>query len=249
MLDDKRGGFVPCEECFWRRTSMFVPIGGSDLAALKAFKKDHVHVPAGRTLIRRDSKPAVFYTLYDGWAFQYMTVNAGRQILHFCLPGDLVALQVPFYGRAPYNVQTLTDASLCVFETDKVERLFEAHPRLGYALARIAATEAALMDAHLATIGRRNAEARVAYLLCELYSRLKHRRMARENSCVLPLTQEHIADALGLSTVHVSRMLKAIYDDGLARLDRGQLTIYDFAGLCTRAELNTELDIPKPSLF
>jgi len=249
MLDDRRGEFVPCEECLWRRANMFKPMNAGDIAALKAFKKDHIYVPAGRTLIRRDTKPAVFYTLYDGWAFQYMTVNAGRQITRFCLPGDVVALQVPLYGRAPYNVQTLTDASLCVFEADRIEELFQAHPRLGYELTRIVATEAALADMHLATIGRRNAEARVAYLLCELHTRLKHRRMARENGCVLPLTQEHIADALGLSTVHVSRMLKSIHDDGLARFDRGQLTIHDFAGLCTRAEINSELDIPKPSLF
>src|SRR5690606_5743185 len=139
--------------------------------------------------------------------------------------------------------------TLCVFDGDGLERLFLEHPRLGFEIARMVACEAALMEVHLATVGRRNAEARVAYLLTELYTRLRDRRMVEGNVCMLPLTQEHLADALGLSTVHVSRMLRAISDDGLARLDRGRLTILDLAGLRHRAEIDSELDFGRPSLL
>ena len=113
--------------------------------------------------------------------------------------------------------------------------MFERHPRLGIEIARLAASEAALMEIHLSTIGRRSAESRVAYLLAELYTRLRQRKLTTDNTCVLPLTQEHLADALGLSTVHVSRMLRVLSDDGLARLDRGHLTILDLTGLIQRA--------------
>jgi CRP/FNR family transcriptional regulator len=105
------------------------------------------------------------------------------------------------------------------------------------------------MEVHLATVGRRSAEARVAYILAELYTRLRNRDMVKENTCVLPLTQEHLADALGLSTVHVSRMLRVLSDDRLAKLDRGRLTILDFAGLCDRAQIEGELAFAQPPLY
>lgn len=249
MLQDRRSGYVACDACPWRRSDTFKAISPTDLAAVQEFKRDHITVPAGRTIIRREMKPTAFYTLFEGWAFRFATVNGGRQIFHFCLPGDLIAVQAPLTGRVPYTVQTLTDATLCSFACDAVESLFERHPRLGLEIARMVAADAALMEIHLATIGRRSAESRVAYLLAELYTRLRQRRMCTDNTCVLPLTQEHLADALGLSTVHVSRMLRILSDDGLARLDRGQLTIFDFNGLCHRAELNGELDFAKPPLL
>jgi CRP-like cAMP-binding protein len=249
MAQDKRGGYVSCDACPWRQGDIFKLVSPSDIAAINGFKRDHINVPAGRTLIRRDTKQSTFYTLFQGWAYRYATVNGGRQIFHFCLPGDLVGVQAPLTGRVPYTVQTLTDASLCVFECDGLELLFERHPNLAFEVARMAASEAALMEIHLSTIGRRSAESRVAYLLAELYTRLRQRKLTIDNTCMLPLTQEHLADALGLSTVHVSRMLRVLNDDGLARLDRGHLTILDLTGLSHRAEIDGELDFPQPSLL
>jgi CRP-like cAMP-binding protein len=247
-VQDTRGGTVSCDTCPWRRSGIFKTASASDIAAIGRFKKDHLQVPAGRTLVRRDAKQTAFYTLFQGWAYRFTSIDGGRQIFHFCLPGDLVAIQASLLGRVAYSVQTLTDASLCVFDCGELESLFENYPRLGLEIARIVAAEASLMEVHLATVGRRSAEARVAYLLAELYTRLRQREMATENSCVLPLTQEHLADALGLSTVHVSRMLRVLSDDGLARLDRGRLTILDLAGLCARAEIEGELAFAQPPL-
>jgi CRP/FNR family transcriptional regulator len=242
-------GYVTCDVCRWRRSGIFKSLPDADVAAISRFKKDHIHVPAGRTLVRRESKQTVFFTLFQGWAYRYASIDGGRQIFHFCLPGELVAIHAPLTGRTAYSVQTLTDASLCVFNCGELEALFETQPRIGLEIARIMAAESTLMEQHLATIGRRSAEARVAYLLAELYTRLQQRQMASNNACTLPLTQEHLADALGLSTVHVSRMLRVLSDDGLARLDRGRLTILDFAGLCDRAQIDGELALAQPPLF
>lgn len=249
MVQEKREGYVSCDACPWRQSDIFKPLSLPDIAAINGYKKDHIKVPAGRTLVRRDTKQSIFYTLFQGWAYRYATVNGGRQIFNFCLPGDLIAVQAPLIGRVPYTVQTLTDASLCVFDCDGIETMFEQHPRIGIEIARLAASEAALMEIHLSTIGRRSAESRVAYLLAELYIRLRQRKLTSDNTCMLPLTQEHLADALGLSTVHVSRMLRVLSDDGLARLDRGHLTILDLAGLSQRAEVDGELDFLQPSLL
>jgi CRP/FNR family transcriptional regulator len=248
-VQDTRGGPVSSDTCQWRRSGIFKSASDSDIAAIGRFKKDHLQVPGGRTLVRRDTRQTAFYTLSQGWAYRFTSIDGGRQIFHFCLPGDLIAIQAPLLGKISYSVQTLTDASLCVFDCGEIETLFDNFPRLGLAIARLVAAEGTLMEVHLATVGRRSAEARVAYILAELYTRLKHRDMVTENTCVLPLTQEHLADALGLSTVHVSRMLRVLSDDGLAKLDRGRLTILDFAGLCARAEIEGELTFAEPPLF
>jgi CRP-like cAMP-binding protein len=245
----RTSSYVTCNTCLWRQSGIFKTLPDADIAAISRFKKDHIQVPAGRTLVRRDSKQPAFYTLFQGWAYRFTAVDGGRQIFHFCLPGDLVAIQAPLTGRMTYSVQTLTDASLCVFDCGDIDQLFETVPKLGLQIARTLAAEAALMEVHLATVGRRSAEARVAYLLAELYARLKQRQMVNDNTCTLPLTQEHLADALGLSTVHVSRMLRVLSDDNLAKLDRGRLTILDFAGLCDRAEIEGELTLAAPPLL
>jgi CRP-like cAMP-binding protein len=248
-VEEMGGEYVRCDACLWRQSGMFKSLSDEDVAAIGRFKKDHIQVPAGRTLVRRESKQPMFYTLFQGWAFRYASIDGGRQIFHFCLPGDLVAIQAPLMGRVAYSVQTLTDASLCVFDCGEVESLFEKQPRLGLEIARILASELSLMEQHLATVGRRSAEARVAYLLAELFTRLRQRQMTADNTCMLPLTQEHLADALGLSTVHVSRMLRVLSDDGLAKLERGRLTILDFAALCDRAEIDGAMAIAVPPLF
>lgn len=248
-MEEMGGEYVRCDACLWRQSGMFKSLSDEDVAAIGRFKKDHIQVPAGRTLVRRGSKQPMFYTLFQGWAFRYASIDGGRQIFHFCLPGDLVAIQAPLMGRVAYSVQTLTDASLCVFDCGELESLFEKQPRLGLEIARILASELSLMEQHLATVGRRSAEARVAYLLAELFTRLRQRQMTADNTCMLPLTQEHLADALGLSTVHVSRMLRVLSDDGLAKLERGRLTILDFAALCDRAEIDGAMAIAVPPLF
>lgn len=248
-MEEMGGEYVRCDACLWRQSGMFKSLSDEDVAAIGRFKKDHIQVPAGRTLVRRESKQPMFYTLFQGWAFRYASIDGGRQIFHFCLPGDLVAIQAPLMGRVAYSVQTLTDASLCVFDCGELESLFEKQPRLGLEIARILASELSLMEQHLATVGRRSAEARVAYLLAELFTRLRQRQMTADNTCMLPLTQEHLADALGLSTVHVSRMLRVLSDDGLAKLERGRLTILDFAALCDRAEIDGAMAIAVPPLF
>jgi len=249
MSQNKRGQYVPCENCPWRRSGVFRPIPPAALVALGRFKKNHIHVPARRTLVRPSGQHSVFYTLFDGWAFGYANVNGNRQILHFYVPGDVIGVQIPLLGAVTCTVQTLTDASLCVFACDKVEALFETQPRLGLEIARIAAAESMLIRMRLAAIGRREAVARVAYLLAELHARLKQRRLWQGDGCVLPLTQEHFADALGLSTVHISRMFKVLGDDGIARFERGRLTILDLQALHERAELDGGFGLAEPSLL
>lgn len=249
MTDSAPSKTVACHECPWRQSAVFNAIAADDLAAIGAAKKTHLTLGPGRTVVRRGPAPVQVFTLFSGWAFRYAMVNGGRQILTFCLPGDLIAAQARLTGGLPYSVQTLTEAAFCVFDAEEVERLAVRHPRVGLEIARIVAAEAALMEVHVASIGRRSGEARVAYLIAELYVRMRQRRMTDGLRCRVPLTQEHVADALGLSNVHVSRMLKAIADSGVARLDRGELTIFDLDGLKRRAEITTEIDFPRPSLL
>ncbi|HEX2115435.1 MAG TPA: hypothetical protein VHM01_13600, partial [Alphaproteobacteria bacterium] len=89
-MQDTRGGSVSGDTDPWRQSGIFKTASAADIAAIGRFKKDDLHVPAGRTLIRRDAKQTAFYTLFQGWAYRFTAIDGGRQIFHFCLPGDLV---------------------------------------------------------------------------------------------------------------------------------------------------------------
>ncbi|MCL4720449.1 MAG: Crp/Fnr family transcriptional regulator, partial [Gammaproteobacteria bacterium] len=152
----------------------------------------------------------------EGWAFRHRTLPDGRrQVLDFVLPGDLCDPTVFVTPRANFSLQALTGLRYArVPETDLLE-LLQSHPRIGAAFWWSEAHEEAITRAHLTAVGRLTAYERVAYLLWELWIRLSLVDLADGPGFVLPATQELIADAAGLSTVHVSRMLGRLTREGL----------------------------------
>jgi CRP-like cAMP-binding protein len=129
--------------------------------------------------------------------------------------------------RLHFSVQALTDVSVCVFDRAELARHVARRPALVDRLDRLTAREIAASDARLTDLGRRSAHERVAGLLVQLYLRLRQRRRVDGNSFAFPLRQHHIADALGLTAVHVSRVLKDLKADGLVSIDHERLTIRD----------------------
>lgn len=240
--------FVACRACPWRANGAFLPWPRDEVLALERFKRDHITVRAGRS-IARAARNSDFCTVFSGWAFRYALVNGGRQILNFCLPGDLIGVQAPLLGSASASSQALTDVELCVFHSADFDRMMAEAPFIAAELARIAAAQATAAERRLASVGRRTAEARIAHLLLDFYERLQALGMAGDGVCILPLTLEHLADALGLSHVHVSRMLKVLNEDGLARFERGELTVLDMKRLRLRAHVEHEPDRAKAHLF
>jgi len=187
---------------------------------------------ANRDLIVAGERHAEIYIVHDGWLLRSRLLHDGRrQIVDFVLPGDIVGMEACLFGRSLYAVTTITSVSLAVMSLDQVEHASARSPEFSKALLWSAVCRAAILGEHLIDAARRTAYERVGHLLLELFVRLRRAGRAAGMSFDLPLTQRHIGDALGLTTVHVNRTLSALRKDGLISLADRRVTILDLAAL------------------
>jgi CRP-like cAMP-binding protein len=172
------------------------------------------------------------YVNHDGWLARYKILHKGsRQIMDFILPGQVFGLQACLFKRSLYSVVTITETTLSTIPFDMVDNVFERNIVLAKALFWSAAYEGAILGEHLIDAARRSAYERVSHLLLELFVRLNAVHLTEEMTFPIPLTQELIADALGLTTVHVNRTLRALREDKLIAMDGHSVTILDFEAL------------------
>ncbi|RYF38033.1 MAG: Crp/Fnr family transcriptional regulator, partial [Cytophagaceae bacterium] len=154
--------------------------------------------------------------LLSGFAFRSKLVgNGGRQILSVHIPGDMLDLQHAFLGVADHSIQMLTTGHVAYVAAGAVQDLAFAFPAIGRAMWLETLVEASIFREWIANIGRRDARTRVAHLLCEIAVRLRSAGLMTGNRYELPMTQEQIGDATGLTPVHVNRTLQALRKDGL----------------------------------
>ena len=218
----------PCDACGLRANPAFLQASEDDRRTVEAFRTGTRAVDAGSSIIDEHRSSPQLFTLYSGWAFRYKTLSDGRrQILNFLLPGDFIGLQEEFAGGHTHGVEAVTAATLCVFERNRLWGLFEGRPRLGYQITWLAAREEKMVDDNLVSAGRRNAGERVAMLLMHLYRRAERVGLVRDGWAEFPFSQQHIADALGLSLVHTNKTLRRLQRLGLHRLDGGWLRILE----------------------
>jgi CRP-like cAMP-binding protein len=218
---------LPCVGCPLRRLPVFAEIRMDEVAFIQAFKNGEHTLPAGTQVRREGVGGGDYYTLLRGWAFRYRTLSSGaRQILNFLLPGDFIGLQEKLTATASHGVELLTESMLCRFPGDRLFDLYKAHPGLGYDVTWLAAHEELIVDENLVSVGQRTALQRVAMLLIHLYKRAEAVGLGRPDQGVeFPVTQRHMADALGLSLVHTHRTLRKLEQNGLYKIADGRLTI------------------------
>ena len=195
-------------------------------------KIGQLRCPAGSVLITEGVTDERLYTLLSGWAFRFKSLPDGRrQILNIILPGDTIGVQAELLAASPHGVEALSDVDLCAFRRDTLLVLSRENPELSFDLIWLAAHGEKLADDVLLSVGRRNATERVAMLLVHLYRRAVSAGLMEKDSVPFPLTQIHLADALGLSQVHTNRVLQKLRKDGLIRLSEGRLGIGDLRAL------------------
>jgi CRP/FNR family transcriptional regulator len=174
----------------------------------------------------------------DGWAARVSRLSDGRrQILSIVLPGDLVSTNAVFVGSLNFFVEAITAVRHSCFDRSDFNARLAAKPSLIKALVAASLAEKEEIDQLAINLGRRRAEERIARLFLYLMERLKMRGLVRDNSFALPLRQQHIADATGLTPVHVNRVLGALRSDGLIEISGGILKITNLAALQRAADL------------
>ncbi len=185
--------------------------------------------------------------LRSGWAFRYRLLDDGRrQIVHLLVPGDLIG---PFAPTARQFAATLTSSAICRLPRRDVAAKRErgACPGFAAAVDALIAEEYEHLAERLVSLGRRNAKEGMAHLLLELRARLACVGLVSDNSFELPLTQEVMGDALGLSIVHVNRTLRVLREERLATVGFGRATLHDVDGLALVADSETGEPAPATS--
>lgn len=184
--------------------------------------------------------------ILEGFAFRHkLGIDGGRQIVSFHVPGDFVDLEGALLRAADHNVQMLTRCRVAAVPVRDILDLIERHPRVARALWVDTLIDASIYREWIMNVGRRPAKRRLAHLYCELAIRLKLAGLGAESGYRMPMTQEQLADATGLTSVHVSRSLKALETEGLIRRDGRFVSIPDWQRLseaCDFSELYLHLD-------
>jgi CRP-like cAMP-binding protein len=217
---------LSCYECALRACGFFKPVSREELSSINQIKREHLLVSAGSEIIRAGDNAPELYTLYSGWAFRFKTLPDGRrQILNFLLPGDLLGLQAAMFDAALHGIEALTEVQLCVLPRRKMWELFGEMPALAFDVTWLGSREESIVDQNLTSAGRRTASERVAALIVALYKRARALGLVVEQTFAFPLTQAHIADALGLSLVHTNKTLARLRRSGMFTRANGMLTL------------------------
>jgi CRP-like cAMP-binding protein len=213
-----------------RALSLFEELSREELEFMVRFKVAHRHSARGTILIRDGEGDGLLCTLFSGWALQHRRLSVDRrQITKILLPGDLIGLDAVFIEQPQYSIQAASDITYCVLDKRLLAEMPVAQPALDRRLTRIALTEQRDIEAWLTVIGRCSAEERIAYLILDLHSRLSRRRLIHSDGFTLPLTQQQIADAVGLNIIHTNKILRRLRS--VFTIQKHRVTIHNIAAL------------------
>jgi CRP-like cAMP-binding protein len=226
-----------CTQCAIGRLSVYAPTLAEDPAGIARLRKEVRFHPAERTLLRESAEPREVFAIYSGWAYTFKTLpDGGRQIITFCVPGDLVYFEsILLPGRpAGYGMRSLTRLVTCAFEVASVQAFFaDSTPAQRERYRDVVHCYHDLLTQKIAALGRSSARSRLAQLVFEMDRRLRARGMSDGTHFPFPATQAHLADALGVTTVYVGRTLADLRDQRIFVLENGTATILDHEALHT----------------
>jgi CRP-like cAMP-binding protein len=229
----------PTFEKLVRRLERRSPLGEEDRAALLSLPHNVKKLAAGAHIIRDGDPADNCCLLLSGFAYRYkITGEGGRQIISFHVAAEFVDLQNSLLGVADHSVQMLTDAEVALIPANAIQELALSRPAIAKVLWIDTLIDASIFREWVVNVGRRDSRARVAHLLCEFSLRLEAAGLATNHHYELPMTQEQLADAVGLTSVHVNRVLKQLGEEGLIRRDRRSITIEDWGRMRAVGDFN-----------
>lgn len=179
----------------------------------------------GSYLVREGDATETSAVLVSGSAYRHKTSsNGGRQIVGMLFPGDFLNLQQLHINVADHSVQTLTKCEVATVPHDALRAIIRDRASIGDAIVTSVLVEGSILREWLLNIGQRDARTRVAHFLCEFVARVDRRGAISGHTYHLPMTQEQLGDALGLTAVHINRTLKVLESEGLITRDKNFLT-------------------------
>lgn len=225
---------------FIHRLSQLVPLTAEEIAILSELQANPRTVQRHRDIITEGRSYGSLFIILEGNAIRYRILHDGRrQIVNIVLPGDIVGALGYFMESSLYSTKALTEVLVATIPFARLNTLNETNPRLVTKIFWWFTCETTIYAEHLVDLGRRSALERVAHFLLELLTRLQSVGIADEYSFKIPLTQELIADALGLSIPHVNRVLRRLREDNLVVVEDQRVTFRDKEALSELADFES----------
>jgi len=225
----------PNRHCCFCRSLLNISSSEFDAHAVK-----NLAFSAKQYLYRQGDMNHELFVLREGWVLLTRLSDDGkRQVFRSVLPGELLGFQQHLHAPVIYSAIALLDSVVC--RVPNIVRLCSTQSELGLSLAMASACDMMLTERYLTNVTHRNARERIAFMVLELYHRLRRRGLNKGYSILFPLKQEDIADALGLTMIHVNRTLHAFRDEGLLEIHKRELTILDYDALCSLVEPEFEI--------
>jgi CRP-like cAMP-binding protein len=220
-----------------RKLGMREALDVSDREAILALPFTRRKLSAGQYLVWDGDRPQNSCLLLSGFAYRHKHAgNGGRQILSIHMKGDIVDLQNSLLGTADHNVQMLTAGEVAMIPVDDMRELAFSHPAVGMAMWYETLVEGSIFREWVLNIGRRDARTRIAHLLCEFAVLLEAAELGKHTIYELPITQEQLADAVALTSVHVNRTLMKLEQEGLIARTKRVISIVDWKELVKVAD-------------
>ena len=213
---------------FVTKLSGFAALTGAECETLASVCDSTRVLKPRHDLIREGDKPGPVFIMLEGWACRYKLLpEGGRQIMAFLMPGDFCDMHVGVLDEMDHNIATITKARVASVQRTRMEGLINATAPISHAFWRAQLVDEATLRAWIVSMGRRGSVERVAHLMCELYVRAHNIGLAQGDRLAFPLTQVVLADALGLTPVHINRVLRKLRIEGVMEIGRGTLVIAD----------------------
>jgi CRP-like cAMP-binding protein len=224
---------------FVAKLSAHAPLDRDDLKALGRLLKPRLSVSKGKDILVQGYEQKGIDIIESGFAIRYTILRkGGRQIVNMLLPGDIVGFPTSSFARSIFSVMAVTKMTVHQLSFDAFVHLCKDRPNVAMALICFGAREASIYAHHLIDASRRSPLERIAHFILEMHARLKAIGYATENTLEIPLSQESIGDAVGLSAPHVNRMLGELKGEGLIAMKGHEITILDRTALQILAEFD-----------
>lgn len=228
---------VSCDNCATRRFAWFEPCGKEELAVMQQQRQCQHVIQPGEFIFMEGDAPGSTYTLQEGWAICFkLLANGQRQILYVALAGDFIGYRNHTSDNIDFSVMAVTPCRICAFSQDNIDTLLELSPKLTQRLIDIQLQQLQTCRNRLSYIGQSQAKLKVAYFLMEIIKRLEKRGVDINRPVMFPLSRVDIADAIGVTSVHLSRVSVELREEGIVDCRHNRLNVMNIEKLNSLAQ-------------
>ena len=230
--NEPKQGKIAVVQPLRKKMEVFLDLSTDEKDAIASMTKLHFNCGRGDTIIGEGDPQKHIFVLQKGWTMVARTMTDGRrQVTRFAIPGDFLCFDAGIVKMSSKSVEALTDVSGFRLLFDDLMRVFSRQPRLSAAFSWCNAQDESILAERLTSVGRRSAYERLAHLFIELWRRLELVDLTENDTFLLPVTRAQLADAVGLTTLHVYRTLRKLEQNQLIKLMPKGVRILDMDGL------------------